>query len=118
MERDHFEATGEPRSPADIVSAAVAGDVQAESTLERYEGRLARALASVVNLLDPDVVVLGGGLSNISGLYTSVPRLWSDWAFSDRLDTRLVSPLHGDSSGVRGAAWLWGGPGTESVGSG
>ena len=68
---------------------------------------MARALASVVNVLDPDVVVLGGGLSNLSRLYVTVPRLWTRYVFSDRVDTRLVSPRHGDSSGVRGAAWLW-----------
>jgi fructokinase len=78
------------------------------ATLERYEERLARALAHVINLLDPDVVVLGGGLSNIERLYANVPQLWGSWVFSDRVDTRLVRNMHGDSSGVRGAAWLWG----------
>ena len=69
--------------------------------------RLARALAQVINLLDPDVIVLGGGLSNVEGLYTNVPQLWGRWVFSDRVDTRLAPHRHGDSSGVRGAAWLW-----------
>ena len=68
---------------------------------------MARALASVVNVLDPDVIVLGGGLSNVVRLYSEVPRLWQAWAFSDRVDTRLVPPRWGDASGVRGAAWLW-----------
>jgi fructokinase/N-acetylglucosamine kinase len=68
---------------------------------------MARALAGVINVLDPDVVVLGGGLSNLERLYANVPRLWSRWVFSDRVFTRLVPPKHGDSSGVRGAAWLW-----------
>ncbi len=79
----------------------------AETVLKAYENRLARALAGVVNLIDPDIIVLGGGLSNISRLYDSVPRLWDAWIFSDRVDTRLVVNRHGDSSGVRGAAWLW-----------
>jgi predicted NBD/HSP70 family sugar kinase len=75
--------------------------------LTRYEERLARGLAHVINLLDPEVIVLGGGLSNIARLYEGVPRLWSRFVFSDRVDTRLLPPVHGDSSGVRGAAWLW-----------
>ena len=79
-----------------------------EAAMGRYEERLARALASVVNTLDPDVIVLGGGMSNVARLYDSVPRLWGRYVFSDRVDTRIVPPVHGDSSGVRGAAWLWG----------
>ena len=84
------------------------GDAAAAAALRRYEERLARALAVVLNILDPDVVVLGGGMSQIARLYESVPRLWQEWAFSDRVDTELRPPVHGDSSGVRGAAWLWG----------
>jgi fructokinase len=76
--------------------------------LARYEERLARALASVINVVDPDVIVLGGGMSNVARLYDSVPRLWGRYVFSDRVDTRIAPPAHGDSSGVRGAAWLWG----------
>jgi predicted NBD/HSP70 family sugar kinase len=72
-----------------------------------YVRRLSKALATVVNLLDPDVIVLGGGLSNIDALYTEVPAEWTRWVFSDRVDTRLARNRHGDSSGVRGAAWLW-----------
>ncbi len=79
-----------------------------EIAMKRYEERLARALAAVVNTLDPDVIVLGGGMSNVARLYDSVPRLWGRYVFSDRVDTRIVPPAHGDSSGVRGAAWLWG----------
>ncbi len=75
--------------------------------LARYEQRFARALASIINVLDPDVIVLGGGLSNIDRLYANVPAIWSPFVFSDRVDTRLVSAAHGDASGVRGAAWLW-----------
>jgi len=83
-----------------------AGDAAA---MARYEARLARALAVVVNILDPDVIVLGGGVSNQERLYANVPRLWTPYVFSDRVDTRLAKHVHGDSSGVRGAAWLWGG---------
>ena len=79
----------------------------AVATLYRYQHRLARALASVINLLDPEVIVLGGGLSGIASLYQQVPRLWGEWVFSDSVRTRLHPALHGDSSGVRGAAWLW-----------
>lgn len=104
--RDHLLRTGQSLDAQRIVAAAGAGDAGCEATLQRYETRLARALAHVVNLLDPDVIVLGGGLSNVDRLYTSVPQLWSRWIFSDRVDTRLVRNLHGDSSGVRGAAWL------------
>jgi len=78
----------------------------AKAALSRYENRLARALASIINVLDPDIIVLGGGLSNISQLYQSVPNLWNQWVFSDRVDTRLLENIHGASSGVRGAAWL------------
>jgi fructokinase len=76
-------------------------------SLQRYEHRLARALAHVINILDPHVIVLGGGLSKLDGLYSAVPRLWGEWIFSDTVLTKLVPPKHGDSSGVRGAAWLW-----------
>jgi fructokinase len=107
LARDYARAAGETVDAVAIVARAAAGDANAEAALARYEDRMARALASVVNILDPDVVVLGGGLSNLSRLYSSVPRLWTRYVFSDRVDTRLVSPRHGDSSGVRGAAWLW-----------
>jgi fructokinase len=99
--------TGVRLSSEEISALAAGGDPEAERTLRRYEGRLARGLASIINVLDPDVIVLGGGLSRLERLYESVPRLWGAWVFSDRVDTRLVSPCHGDSSGVRGAAWLW-----------
>jgi fructokinase len=92
---------------AAIAARAAGGDALAESLLQRYEDRLARGLASIVNVLDPHVIVLGGGLSNLSRLYTGVPARWSRYIFSDRVDTRLVPAAHGDSSGVRGAAWLW-----------
>lgn len=100
LARDHERRTGERRSPEEIVSLG-------DQSLERYTERLARALASVINLLDPEVIVLGGGMSNVARLYTEVPRLWSRYVFSDRVATRLARPVHGDSGGVRGAAWLW-----------
>ena len=83
------------------------GDGAARASLEEYEHRLARALAQVINIIDPDVIVLGGGLSNCRRLYDTVPRIWSEFIFSDQVDTLLVPPQHGDSSGVRGAAKLW-----------
>ena len=83
---------------------------EANAALERYEHRLARALASVINVIDPDVIVLGGGLSNMTRLYDRVPEQWQQWVFSDRVDTSLVRNRFGDSSGVRGAAWLWDSP--------
>jgi fructokinase len=91
----------------EIAALAAGGDAAALAALDVYEGRMARALASVINLLDPDVIVLGGGLSNIDRLYTHVPARWKPHVFSDRADTPLMRALHGDSSGVRGAAWLW-----------
>lgn len=103
---DHAGATGEQRSSEAIVAGAQAGDAACEASLSRYETRLARALAHVINILDPDAVVLGGGMSNIERWYESVPRLWGRWIFSDRVDTLLLRNVHGDSSGVRGAAWL------------
>jgi fructokinase len=93
-------------SPAEIVQRAEQGDESCENSLQRYEHRLARSLAHVINILDPDVIVLGGGMSNIERLYVNVPALWGNWVFSDRVDTKLVKHRHGDSSGVRGAAWL------------
>jgi fructokinase len=91
----------------EVVARAARGEPRAVAALARYETRLARALANVINVLDPDVIVLGGGVSNIERLYESVPRLWTPYVFSDRVTTRLVRARHGDSSGVRGAAWLW-----------
>ena len=104
---DHRAAAGTDLDPPDIVLAAANGEDAARATLARYHHRLARALASVINVLDPDVIVLGGGLSNMTDLYDIVPRLWTSWVFSDHVETRLTRNRHGDSSGVRGAAWLW-----------
>jgi fructokinase len=102
-----FANDGEPIDAIEIVARAAAGDPTAEAWVRRYEERTARALASVINVLDPDVIVLGGGMSNIDRLYTNVPRFWPALVFSDTVVTRLVKAAHGDSSGVRGAAWLW-----------
>ncbi len=130
LARDYLEAAGAAaRARADAIGAemlgdsarevdavevekrAAAGDPEAEAALARYVERMSRALASIINLLDPDVIVLGGGMSNLSRLYAEVPRLWGRWIFSDRVDTRLLPAKHGDASGVRGAAWLWPGEG-------
>jgi fructokinase len=110
MLRDHRRHGGTAASTHAIVEGSIANDLACEATLVRYEERLARALAHVINIVDPDVIVLGGGLSNIERWYKSVPALWAGWVFSDRVDTSLVRHVHGDSSGVRGAAWLSGGP--------
>ena len=99
LSRDHQQSTGARLRAEEVVLH--------EETMKRYEERLARALASVINVLDPDVIVLGGGMSNVRRLYTEVPRVWTRYVFSDRVATRLAPPVHGDSSGVRGAAWLW-----------
>ena len=107
LARDHLLATREAREPADIAARAESGDCGCAATLERYEERLARALASVINLLDPEVIVLGGGLSRIERLVRNVPALWSRHVYSDTVVTRLVKAAHGDASGVRGAARLW-----------
>lgn len=104
---DHCRHGGESLTAEAICAGAMAGDRACDQTLERYERRLAKALAQVVNILDPDVIVLGGGLSNMERLYHAVPRLWTAHIFSDLIRTRLARNVHGDSSGVRGAAWLW-----------
>jgi fructokinase len=107
LARDFRAAGGRPISALEIGAQAENGDEYADAVLARYEDRLARGLASVINILDPDVIVVGGGLSNIKRLYTEVPRLWSQYVFSDTITTQLVQARFGDSSGVRGAAWLW-----------
>ena len=99
LARDYEKATGQRLAPEKVVLH--------DETMARYAERLARSLASVINVLDPEVIVLGGGISNVAALYTEVPRLWTRYVFSDHVATRLTPPVHGDSSGVRGAAWLW-----------
>ncbi len=107
LSRDHERATGQAIDATTLAAQACAGVAEAEASMTRYERRLARALASIVNVLDPELIVMGGGLSNIDRLYTNVPRLWGEYIFSDHIATRLVKARYGDSSGVRGAAWLW-----------
>lgn len=107
LAHDHQRSTGRRLSSEEVVAAALSGDPAAEASLERYEDRLSRALVSVINVLDPDVIVLGGGLSGVERLYERVPRSWDRYVFSDRVDTKLVPPKYGAASGVRGAAWLW-----------
>jgi fructokinase len=107
LARDHRRAAGEALEGRAIVVAAEAGRPEALASLARYEDRLARALAHLVNILDPHIVVLGGGLSNVPRLYRNVPALMAPYVFSDHVATRILPPRHGDSSGVRGAAWLW-----------
>lgn len=99
-------APGETPTSQEVVTLAVDGDAAAEETLRRYEDRLGRALAVIVNVVDPDVIVVGGGLSNVSRFYDTVPKRIEPHVFGDRFRTRLVRNRHGDSSGVRGAAWL------------
>jgi fructokinase len=107
MVRDHELHNNVFLDTETIDNKARFGDEEADETLERYENRMARSLAHVINILDPDVIVLGGGMGNIKRLYKNVPMIWGDYIFSDVVNTKLVSPDHGDSSGVRGAAWLW-----------
>jgi fructokinase len=104
---DHRLRTGRSLTAREIAHTAEIGDPDCRAALARYSDRLARGLALVINLIDPDAIVLGGGLSAIGMLYDEVPRRWQRYVFSDRVLTRLLPPTHGDSSGVRGAAWLW-----------
>jgi len=107
MELDHRTHTGESRTTREIVEAASMRDAGAIATIERYHSRLGRGLAAVVNLLDPDVIVLGGGMSNLPGLEQAAAAAMRPFVFSDVVDTVIRRNVHGDSSGVRGAAWLW-----------
>jgi fructokinase len=107
ISRDHEQRTRQSLPAADIAARADRGEAEALATMLRYEDRLARALATVVNLLDPDIIVLGGGVSNIGRLYRELPARLPQHVFSDKVSTPIVSAKHGDSSGVRGAAWLW-----------
>ena len=111
LAHDHAAHTGQALDAAQIGTRAARGDADCEATLKRYESRLARGLAHVINLLDPEVIVLGGGVSGLERLLANVPRRWVTHVFSgglqDPVRTRLVRSVHGDSSGVRGAAWLW-----------
>ena len=104
---DYKRVTGENLSTHDVVANVKRGEPKAIAAFDRYVDRLARALSVVINVLDPDVIVLGGGMSNVAMLYDEVPKVWGKYVFSDFVHTQLKPPLHGDSSGVRGAAWLW-----------
>jgi fructokinase len=104
---DHLAVAGERLDSVAIATAAVADDAAAKATLERHRHRLARSLAGVINILDPDIIVIGGGVSQLAGLYEPLPELLAEWCFSDGIFTPVVPALHGDTSGVRGAAWLW-----------
>jgi fructokinase len=105
--REFAERVGVSLTMEDIARAAASGEAEAVAALDRYADRMARALATVINIVDPDVIVLGGGLSHIDALYTAVPARWGAYVFSDAVATTLVKARHGDASGVRGAAWLW-----------
>lgn len=107
MRRDHLERTGKKVPPELIAEQAEAGDEACTETLTRYADRLARALGAVINTIDPDVIVLGGGVSQIPALYKLVKARWGRHAFTERVETELLPNRFGDSSGVRGAAWLW-----------
>jgi fructokinase len=107
LARAYQSKTGEPLTAAEVARAAAAGEPVANACLELYADRLARGLTAVINIVDPDVIVLGGGLSNIARLYDELPARIAGYAFSDAIDTPIVRARHGDSSGVRGAAWLW-----------
>lgn len=107
LAKDFEMNTGHVLTSRKIVEQAEQGDVDCDQALQRYETRMAKGLAHVINILDPDVIVLGGGMGNIQRLYSNVPKLWGDYVFSDTVSTKLLQPKHGDSSGVRGAAWLW-----------
>ena len=107
LARDYASFGGMPSPASTVAARALDGDAAAIAALERYEHRMARALASIVNVIDPDAIVLGGGLSNITRLYETVPRIWDRFIFSDAVATTILPAAHGDASGVRGAAWLW-----------
>jgi fructokinase len=107
LARDYARAGGDPIPSEVIVVRAAAGENRAQETLSRWEHRLARSLATVINVIDPDVIVVGGGLSRLPGIYDRIPQIWGPWVFSDVVTTVFVPARYGDASGVRGAAWLW-----------
>jgi fructokinase len=108
FKNDYKRVNSEEMSTHDIIAKAQEGDKKCVAALARYSDRLARALAQIINIMDPDVIVLGGGMSNVNSLYKDVPEAWKKYVFSDTVKTPLLPARHGDSSGVRGAAWLWG----------
>lgn len=110
LEKDYLKVAGEKKSATQIAKDASDGEEAAELIMQKYEDRLARAMAAVINILDPGIIVMGGGLSHINRLYETLPRIWSKYVFSDTVETKLAKAKFGDSSGVRGAAWLWNEP--------
>ncbi len=104
---DYEKATGTRRTTQEIVREFEAGDPQAAAAVERFEDRLARGLAQVINILDPDVIVIGGGVSSVKHIYEAVPKKLPEYVFGGEVSTPIVQAKFGDSSGVRGAAWLW-----------
>lgn len=107
LANDYYRVNGIRENSAAIVAAAEAGEVPALEAMERYHERLAKSLAQIINVIDPEIIVLGGGMSNIPTLYTRIPERWDKYIFSDHITTKLVKARHGDASGVRGAALLW-----------
>jgi len=107
LEAEYFRSFNTKPSTYDIVAGAKKGNPDCETSLQRYERRLAKALAHVINIIDPNTIVLGGGMSNLARLYTNVPKIWEEYVFSDQILTKLKPPRFGDASGVRGAARLW-----------
>lgn len=105
--KDYERATGRPLSGKEVVEAADRADAEAMAAIERLEDRIARGFASLVNVIDPDVIVVGGGLSRLERIYRNVPPLLERYGFGGNIHTPIVAAKHGDSSGVRGAAWLW-----------
>ena len=107
LSADFRRSTGKNLTASEVESLSEAGNIEARATMDRYVDRLARATAAIINVIDPHVIVLGGGVSNVTRLYTDVPKLWPAYVFSDTVVTKLSPPRHGDAGGVRGAAWLW-----------
>ncbi|OPX93352.1 MAG: Fructokinase [Syntrophorhabdus sp. PtaB.Bin006] len=107
MSNDHQRVIRTKLTPESILTGSSRGDTPCEETVQRYEDRMARSPAHVINILDPDIIVLGGGMSNINRLYENVPKLWGSYVFTDKVETVLAPAMHGDASGVRGAALLW-----------
>ncbi len=107
FKRDYHRVEKEELSTHDIIANMKKGEPKAVAAFERYADRFARALSGIMNIIDPDIIVLGGGMSNIQEIYTAVPKIWDKYVFSDTVETKILPPRHGDSSGVRGAAWLW-----------
>ena len=106
IEKEYLNIFGKTKPLKIIVDNSLKGDENCSLLMDQFISRVARCFASVINFLDPDVIVIGGGLSNIERIYTDVPKIWSKWIFSGRAETKILKAMHGDSSGVRGAAWL------------